>query len=259
MYFFRQIQISLKKEFAYVFDAVSGVIGAFLMVIAINSLWSALYAHNQVVDGTTLKEMMKYATLSSIFTSSYYTQIVWEIQRHIKSGSVTTILQKPVEFPYYMFSDCTGIFISKLIKIGIPVLFISKIIFNIQLNLNIVDWLLFLLSFTLGFILIFLLDFFTGMMAFIFVESWGFEWIKFSLITFASGSIVPLWFMPEKLRAFLNVLPFKGIYDIPLRFALGKVNIVQDLSFQLIWIAVISTIVLLIYYRFQNKLIVNGG
>jgi ABC-2 type transport system permease protein len=56
--------------------------------------------------------------------------------------------------------------------------------------------------------------------------------------TVFSGSIIPLPLFPDSFQAVLNVLPFRGLMDIPFRLYSGNIPLAdfpRELAFQLAW------------------------
>ncbi|MBK5457811.1 ABC-2 family transporter protein [Bacillus sp. TH23] len=121
---------------------------------------------------------------------------------------------------------------------------------------------LFYLVFLSGIIINFCVQFFISLLAFVFVEVWGFEIVIGLATSFLSGQLIPLWFFPEFLQKIAQFLPFRGMYDIPLSIITGQVNfqnVLGLLAFQIMWAVGLIIIIRLVVRYFQRVLVVAGG
>ena len=83
---------------------------------------------------------------------------------------------------------------------------------------------MFLVATIFGFLILALINFLVGLLAFSFQSIDGISRAKQNFIQLASGLMLPLAFFPDWLRNILEYLPFKMITDVPLRCYLGKIN-----------------------------------
>lgn len=94
------------------------------------------------------------------------------------------------------------------------------------------------------------------------LEVSGFE-LSYSLVSrFLSGSLVPLWFMPDWLRTLASVLPFQATTYSPVAIYLGAVDgtaIWGSLGLSLLWVAVLATLTRLVWSRAVRHVVVQGG
>ena len=91
---------------------------------------------------------------------------------------------------------------------------------------------------------------------------WGIITIKNVFVSILSGSLLPLWFMPEALRGIISVTPFESIYFTPVRIYLGELEgmeLLWALAVQIMWIAVLGLIANAFWKKGVKKLVVQGG
>lgn len=94
------------------------------------------------------------------------------------------------------------------------------------------------------------------------VSSEGVNGIMGPAVWLLSGSIVPLPLYPQWAQEILNVLPFRGLADIPFRLYLGHLppDIVPGLLLhQLLWSAALIALGRFILSRGTRRLVVQGG
>jgi len=77
-----------------------------------------------------------------------------------------------------------------------------------------------------------------------------------------SGMVLPLPLYPEWMKPILNLLPFRGLMDTPIRLYLGQVDASAApglIAHQFIWIAAIVLLSRMLLNRGKRRLIVQGG
>lgn len=120
----------------------------------------------------------------------------------------------------------------------------------------------FLLSIILGYGVLWSISFAVQMLAFWLVNIWSINTIKNVFINVLSGSMIPLWFMPEWIQGVLQFTPFSSIYFIPVQIYLGQLSYQEILLrclIQLIWIGIIYEVGNILWKKGQRKLVVQGG
>ena len=96
-------------------------------------------------------------------------------------------------------------------------------------------------------------------------STWGINIVKETIVLLLSGASIPLAFFPERLRAVVQYLPFRAVYDIPLTILLQKngssslEGLLPMFAMQLIWIAVLTLAGTLFWNHSVKKITVNGG
>ncbi|HBZ02316.1 MAG TPA: hypothetical protein DEO83_00685 [Lachnospiraceae bacterium] len=80
-----------------------------------------------------------------------------------------------------------------------------------------------------------------------------------------SGATIPLAFFPENLRKVVEYLPFRAVYDIPLKMLLKKdgsdsiEGVLGMLGVQLLWCVVLTVAGNLFWNHAVKRITVNGG
>ena len=86
--------------------------------------------------------------------------------------------------------------------------------------------------------------------------------IKNVIVKVLSGTLLPLWFMPEILRKIIKVTPFESIYFTPIQIYLGEISgleILYKMFIQVMWIVILGLIANAFWKRGTKKLVVQGG
>ena len=83
-----------------------------------------------------------------------------------------------------------------------------------------------------------------------------------AIVTFSSGMIVPLPLFPDWLKKILELLPFSGLIDIPIKFYIGDIpinEIYKYFSFQIAWAIILYVFGQWLLNRKLKDIIVQGG
>ncbi len=91
---------------------------------------------------------------------------------------------------------------------------------------------------------------------------WAVMTIKNVFINVLSGSMIPLWFMPDVMRTVIGFTPFESIYFTPVQIYLGKIggsDIILGFAKQIIWITALLLMGSVVWKKGQKKIVVQGG
>ncbi|PGL67103.1 ABC-2 family transporter protein [Bacillus sp. AFS055030] len=248
----------------YRLDVFLRVITSILMVVAMREIWVAIYDNKPNLDdslGVSLKDMATYATVSVIISRLFIFPISSYISSRVKTGDIILDLQKPWNFQLMNLSRAMGFVSFSLIYVIFPIS-IAIFLFSPINFPGIGKLFYFIISLLLSIIMAFYIDFILGLLSFLFTEIWGFNLIVITLVQLCSGSFVPLWFFPDYIERVLTVLPFQGMYYIPLSIYIGKIQegeILYNLLFQGIWIVLLIFIGSLLIKWSEKQLLTVGG
>lgn len=255
----------VKKSFlgrsAYRFNHFMGIFDTILRILIFWEIYRALYGGRSEVDGITLTMVTTNFILAMgldvvFFVDDYY------LPSRIQSGSIATELLLPVSVHGRMLADNLGNALFQLMFHFIPAVAVSVLVIGIAAPTGPLALLLFLFSALLGYGVLWTISFAAQMFSFWLINIWSIMTIKNSLIKVLSGSMIPLWFMPDWMQGIIRFTPFSSIFFLPVQIYLGQLSLAEILhSFliQLFWIAVLFLIGMLLWKKGQKKLVVQGG
>jgi ABC-2 type transport system permease protein len=254
-----------KKAFlgrsAYRFDHLMGILSTVLQFFIFFEIYRALYGGAEEVDGITLKAVTTNFVLSlglgTIFSPDDYF-----LPNRIWDGSISVELLRPVSFRGRMAAENLGNSLFNLIFRFIPVLAVALLTTGMSAPADLPCFLLFLLSALLGAGVMFAVSFAVQVTAFWLVNIWSLVTIKNVFVNVLSGSMIPLWFMPEQIQGVLNFTPFASIYFTPVQIYLGQLSAGETAlkcGVQLLWIALIFLVGEILWRKGQRRLTVQGG
>ena len=237
-----------------------------IYLVLVYYLWKAIYASSgvDVVNGMTFTDTMIYLILATSLFNFLEMFVVWDMSRSIQSGKIILDLLKPLKFRTYTFWSYSGSHVVSFIMTFIPTFIVVMIITKgaIPLGLNLVY---FLIATVFALIVNFNIEMIVATICLYTESTWGINIVKETIVLLLSGASIPLAFFPEKLRAVVDFLPFRAVYDIPLTILLQKngADTLQGLlpmfGFQLLWIVILTAAGTLFWNYSVKKITVNGG
>lgn len=182
-------------------------------------IWKALYSQHTTLGGFDLAGMLAYYGITTILYYLTMDFADWNLQMHIRAGSFLTFLLRPLSHRWFAFSQKVGHRILGFLFEFLPVWAILAWGFGIVLLPH--DWFWTGLSVALGFIMMFLINYTVGLVAFWLVRTDGIRGLFALLRDLLAGTFLPLSFFPLPVQQVLFFLPFQFTSYVPVRVFLG--------------------------------------
>lgn len=255
----------LKKSFlrksAYRFDHLMSILSTCLRIFIFWEIYRTLYGTRQEVDGITMA-MVTTNVILSMGLDVVFGMDDNFIPGKIHDGSIATELLRPMSIKGRMIAENMGSSVFKLIFHFIPALLIAQIMIGILPPASPMMFMCFLISALLGYGVMWSISFALQMLSFWVITTWSITTLKNVVINIFSGTMLPLWFMPEWMDRILRFLPFSSIYFTPVQIYLGQLSgaeILEKCGIQIIWILIIYCAGDILWKCGQRKLVVQGG
>jgi ABC-2 type transport system permease protein len=161
-----------------------------------------------------------------------------------------------------MLARSAGEMLFSLGILALPTFVAGYYLFNLRLPGDPVTSLQFVLSVILSFLVFFHISFLLGTLTIVTLDIRSISWAYYSMVSFFSGQIVPLWLFPDVLRKISEVLPFQAIYAIPMSIYIKRISgstALQGLGLQVIWTIVLVFISRWAWTQVHKRLTVQGG
>lgn len=247
----------------WAFHLLGDIMGCFVSFF----IWIAVFASNDGNDfmGFTISDMVAYIFLTYLTGCIIYSGGTYNIGEEIRDGSISMRMIKPISYnATFLFQEIGN----KLMEIGIifiPLMAgveIYRFVVMGQVQFDILKLVIYLFSCVLAYLINFSFNICFGFMAFIFKNMWGSNLMKNTIVSFLSGAIVPLAFMPDLLRNVLTYLPFASLSYTPVMVYMGMYtgkDILFYIGIQLFWCVAFWMLSKLIWKCVVNHLTVQGG
>lgn len=255
------IWISFKNKRVYKLNVLFRVITSVLLIVVLREIWVAIYGSGAADLTVSLQDMLTYSVVASVIWTLIPSDFHWEISQRVQTGDIMLDLQKPWNFQAMYFSRSLADLLFGLIYVLIPIAVASLLLFPIRVPTG-AQAVWFTVSFLFGYCIAFSLTFFIGLLAFLFTEVGGFSMIKHTILDICSGAFVPLWLFPSGVIRVLELLPFQGVFSIPISIYIGKLQGValwHSLELQLFWVVALLGLTQLSLSMFNRLLVTTGG
>lgn len=216
------IVTNLEYRFNFIVDAfVQPILTVGIEVL----LWLAIFktAESAQIGGFSRESYLAYAVwapfLGRIAISWMYESMMVE---EVGSGSINTVLTRPISFFEYYLSQMMGYklittIFSLLIPIAASFYFDLPVQYlKIPLALSLVIFYLFLVH-TMSFII--------STLGFFLTRVRSFTLVKNLILWLLSGELVPIDLMPAVMKKFFLIMPFSSGVYIPLAYITGRADI----------------------------------
>ena len=257
----------IQEAVVYRANFICFLIGEIMSAFIMYFVWKAVFlsSGSETFMGFTMEDMVVYLFITFLTGYLTYSDGAFAVGEEIVDGSIAARMIRPCSFEMcFLFQELGNRLIS-VSMIFVPMVAgveIYRYITCGELRFNIVYFLLYIVSLLIAYMISFYFNVCYGFMAFFFKNLWGTTLIKETLVSFLSGAIVPLAFLPSGLAAVLNFLPFASLSYTPVMIYMGMYTypqIAMRLGLQLFWMVVMFGVSKLIWRSAVKRLAVQGG
>lgn len=246
--------------------AVSGMVTQFIWGIMEILLFKAFYQASPESFPMTFQALSNYVWLQQAFLALYLIWF-WESQLFdsITNGDVAYELCRPVRLYNMWFVRGMAVRLSKAALRCIPVLLFAWLLpapYGLTLPSDWRTWFFTLLSMTLAFLLVIAFGMIVYMTVFYTISSQGIKLLATSVSEFLGGAVIPLPFLPDGIREFVNILPFASAQNVPFRILGGDLTgreMYVSLLLQCFWFITFLLIGRAMERKALKRVVIQGG
>lgn len=260
--YIQTFKTSLQKAVTYKSVEFIWIISAFITPLLFMSLWSQ--NKDSPVEGMNLSEMVTYYLVITLISQLVSPHIDWDVVNDINKGTLNFYLVKPYKYLIQLFIQEFAwkiiSYLGNIIPLGIFIIIYKE--YLILPSLGISKILFVLLICILSYVLMFLLQFSIGCLAFWITEIRAFLRILYMTSDLFAGRLFPLILMPPILKTIGGFLPFKYFWYYPTMVILGKQDLVDiKVSFFILifWLLLFAFIVNILWKRGLKTYSSYGG
>lgn len=254
-------RMTFRQNTAYRVEWLFGILDSVIQIFISIAIWKALYGTRDAVNGVGFS-VIATNFIISLGLSNIFSTNDFAIQQKINDGSIANELLKPVDYRKILLAQTLAEIAFRFLSNFLPTFLITSLVFGILPPAGIVNFLLYLVSMFLGFCVLWSLSLIIQMTAFWIMNVWSISTIKNVFVKVLAGAALPLYFMPEPVMKVIRFTPFDSIYHIPLQIYLGNATgeeIVTCIVKQIVWIALLYSISVLMWYRGSKKIVIQGA
>lgn len=269
------IRASAMDMMTWRFNILVWVVVTVFEVACLIFLWLAVYSSseggiNASINGFTYKEMIAYVVLTTVFGFvTFNNDTLWYINQDIIKGTIGNYVIKPISYRGKFVASNIGAFLMMSTVFGIPLYGISLgVLIGIGFLpiVSIWDFIahigLFLISSVIACLLNDTISYLFGILCFYTSSAWGLNSLKTTIISFLSGTLLPLAFFPPVFKDIVGYMPFAGMSQNPILILMMKYDYLESLKVILIalaWLIALELFVKLLFNHAIKKVTVQGG
>ena len=256
----RFVKIAMLARLAYRADIVLSIFRSSLFLLVSLSVWRALYQNpGAAQERVTYASMATYVAGATLL-QSFLASDPGYFLRKIRTGDIAGDLLKPYSLPFALLAHNVGSGLWRAATGGLPVVLVGAFLMGVPLPRP-ADAAWFLASAALAGMLYFCFVLMISLTAFWTLEMQGFHDLQWAVLAFASGSVVPLWFMPDVLAKVLRALPFQQMGFVPLTLWTGQAGDSGPLLLlgQVLWLIPMAGAASLVWRAAQRRVVIQGG
>lgn len=260
--FFEFVRKSFQQRFVYRTNSYVTIVSAWLGLFVMVSAWRALYSGKTDVSGVTFDDMMSFIVINTLVASLIHSSMGQKIGERVEDGSISIDLIRPVSFKSYHMANQLGENLFALLFSTVPAVALAVVLWGFRLPDEPWRIALFLLSLTLGLLLMNQINYLFGMLAIWLKTSWFINAITGAAFDLFAGTFVPLWFYPGWLYAASQFLPFHLVTFQPISIFLGRLSIAEGwavIGGQLAWLAGLWVLEKWMWAKAQDQIDIHGG
>lgn len=257
----------IQEMMAYRFNFFFHLLGEMLSCFVMYFVWLAVFesSDSSTFMGFSMTDMTVYLFISFMASFLTYSDGAINIGEEIRDGSIVMRMIKPVNFDMYFLFHELG---SRVVVAGIVLVpmcigvELYKFFVTGAVMFSLPNFALFMVSLVLAYLVSFYSNVCYGFLAFFLKNLWGSSVLKDAVISFLSGSRIPLAFMPPVLKTVLSVLPFASLSYTPVMLYMGLYDaptIIWSVSLQVFWLVFFWGLSKLIWRLATKRLCVQGG
>ena len=239
--------------------ALAGVATQFFWGFMRLLAYRAFYHSDPAAIPMPLPQLAAYIWLQQAFLALLNT---WSVDRDIleaiTGGGIAYELCRPLDlYTHWLIRGCADRVSAALLRC-LPILAVAALLpapFRLGPPASLTAALLFPLSLALGTLLMYIAMFHT-------LSPYGVRMMVTALAEFLGGAVIPLPFLPERVRQVVELLPFASIQDLPMRIYGGSIAAgaaFGGVTLQLFWLAVLLLLGRLWMGCTLRRVVVQGG
>ena len=241
----------------FFFAVVSVVIQVLVLVL----VWRAAYADRPVVAGVSEATTVGYAALAASMQALVAPRWIAAIGERIRVGQIGVDIIRPLSLMTQSLAQSVGALLASCTAAAAGII-VGLFLGALRAPANPAAGAAWLFSLLLGLSIALVANLTVSLLAFWTLSLEGPTVVYQFGSMFLSGALIPLWFMPDGLRAVLTWLPFQYQVYAPTRIWLGEINgagIIRVLGLQLVWILAMWFVAQLVWHRAVRRVVILGG
>jgi ABC-2 type transport system permease protein len=194
-----------------------------LRFLVMTWIWTATASSSGVTAGMTTDDLVAYSGLAILVGYAIFDFADWNLQMLVRTGAYANHLLQPMHHAWYALSQKLGHRALAMLIEAFPVWILVSLFLGRPLVPRHPGW--FALSVAIGFLLMFVVNYASGLVGFWLVRAEGVRRCVVLVRDLLGGAMLPLSFFPATLQSLLFLTPYPWALYVPLRLGSGDVDI----------------------------------
>lgn len=262
MAYLYKLKLQVQVYLTYRFEVFANIATHFILILANVFLWNCVYSDQKDILGVGRGQMITYSVLSSCLAVMYHCGIQSSLNKDVREGNIALLLMKPIHLLGAYFAEDVGAVAVRAVSVSVPIFLLGLLFLPLQPPVLFRVLPLVMISYFFGFMILWLLSALVSMFTFVTMELGNMGVVKDMIVAILSGSMIPLWFFPDKVEKMLMMTPFPYTYQLPLGLYIGKIDIgegLRQIGIQAFWMLLLGVCVALAWKKAKNKVLIQGG
>jgi len=252
---------ALRSLTAYPMSFAFSMLASAFSALAMLYLWRAVLSNGRASSGFDWPHMKAYLLVTFVANSLVSAYTDYQMCLRIRQGDIAMDLIRPLDYQRARFAEACGFGLYEA-GAGIGAVAVAMLIFGGLPAPSLRSFGLFLLSAVFVLPLRFGIVYTSGLVTFWTQNYVGVQAARIALVTFLSGSLVPLAFFPGWLRVIAGAAPFAGMASTPALIFGGQLQgaaALRAVGVQAVWTVALWLLARAFWLRASRQLTVNGG
>lgn len=254
-------RMTMRRVYIYRLNIFMGIFLTGITIYLLTILWKAAYGDRTEVGGVSISQMLVYLTIANLQLRFLSPEVDQEIEERIREGQIGFDLNRPVAYPMQLLAGAAGQMFATLpmLLFAVPIAFVFG---ELQPPATTEQGIAYAVSLVLAWLVAIELNILIGLTSFWTLEMTGFKMMYRLVGNFATGALIPLWFMPDVLRTIVQFLPFQAIAYIPVSIYVGNPatgHIWTALLIQAFWMVLLVGVIDQVWQRAFRQTVIQGG
>ncbi len=245
--------------------ALAGMVTQFFWGFMLILTYKAFYEADANAFPMTLSATASYIWLQQAFLALFGVWMESEIFDSIINGNIAYELCRPIRIYNMWFSRSLANRTSRAMLRCVPILAVAVFLpapFRLVPPASVLHFILFLITLFLGLVVTVAFCMLVYDFTFFTLSPQGLRIVFTSMVEFLAGGVIPLPFFPDKVRRFLELLPFASMQNTALQIYSGSLNFTQlkqAVLLQIFWVVVLVAGGSLLCRYAEKKVTIQGG
>jgi ABC-2 type transport system permease protein len=246
--------------------AIAGIATQFVWGILGILTFKAFYEVNAAAFPMTFEAVSTYIWLQQAFLALFMTWFFEnDIFQTITEGGIAYELCRPFNLYDMWFCRSMASRLSKAVLRCMPILIFAAFLpfsYGIRLPISLEAGFWFIITAFFGFLVVIAFCMLVYITTFFTYSPAGVRLVAVSLVEFLAGAVIPLPFLPDKIRWLVELLPFASMQNVSLRIYSGDISGVEiyaKAALQIFWMVALVLLGKRITAIALKRVVVQGG